>query len=181
MEEKQQTTSAVVTLNRYLGSCTPRELAKRFEGNLTISKIMQAKEPSLAAIKRVSSEAKVKALIKLQCVYLNEMLNLKRPLTEAMIDRIADDVMKEYYYLSMADVYLVFDRAIKGYWGEFYELVNVPMVEGWFRKYADERFEIAERRSIEEAESYKSAADDRGCKLKNYIKSINKNTKSCIK
>ncbi len=116
-------------------------------------------EPAIGALIRSDegNARRVKALIKLQCVWMNDMLNLPRGLSEAMIERIAESVMSRYRWLTMPDVHIVFERAVSGAWngGNYYSIVNVPMVEGWFAKYAEERMEAGERRSMEEHESRK--------------------------
>lgn len=129
----------------------------------TPAEAMALGEPAMGALVRAEGGEKrrVKAVVKLQCVEMNEMLNLPRGLSEAMIDRIAETAVTRYGWLTIPDVQLIFDRAISGAWngGNYYSCVNVPMVEQWFARYAEERMEAAEARSMAEGEGHKEWRD----------------------
>ncbi|MBQ0016492.1 MAG: hypothetical protein KBT04_05870 [Bacteroidales bacterium] len=140
-------------------SCTPQALRGRLVSVRTPAEALALGEPSMGALVRAEGgDAKrIKAIVKLQCVYMNDMLNLPRGLSEAMIERIAETAVTRYRWLTIPDVQLIFERAISGQWngGNYYSTVNVPMVESWFARYADERMDAAEARSIEEAAQHK--------------------------
>jgi len=102
------------------------------------------------------SVEKVEALLKLQLIELNDILDLKRPLSELAIDTIAEELVANYGNMTMADIYLVFRRAKLGHYGELYESINVPKVMRWFEAYFGERCEACAARSIKEASSYRS-------------------------
>ena len=112
----------------------------------SVEQAIACKSHGLGGLRRTLGSKKVEALIRLQLVYLNEVLNLKRPLGEGQIDEIAHEVVMEFYNLTMADVYLVMKRARTGYYGEFYESLNMPKVMRWFRDYFEERCAAGERR-----------------------------------
>lgn len=138
-----------------LASCTPMALQVSCKGISTPLQAADSGHSSLCVMVKEYGQEKVEALIQMYLIELNEYLNLKRPLTEKMIDAIAADIVEDYRYLNMADVWLVFSRARKGYYGELYESINTAKVEGWFRDYFNERCEAAEEASIAESESYK--------------------------
>ncbi len=138
-----------------LAAYTPKALQVSCRGIATPLQAAASGNPCMAFLVRDHGTDKVEALVKLQLVELNELLNLKRPLTEHMIDVIAADIVEDYRNLNMADVHLVFSRARKGYYGELYESINTAKVLSWFRDYFNERCEAAEEASIAESESYK--------------------------
>ncbi len=103
-------------------------------------------------------ETKTVALIKLHLVNLNKMCDVRRPLTEAQIDVIADTMITDSLLaqMSMLDFMVVMRRAITGYYGEMFESLTPPKVLGWLNKYMDERMTEAATMSAQEAMSYKS-------------------------
>ena len=102
---------------------------------------------SLISLKCRFGSEKAEALLKLQLVYLNEMLNLKRPLGEAQIDEIAAEVVAALPHLTVVDVHVIMHRAMRGHYGEFYESLTMPKVLRWFSDYFDERCLTAAERS----------------------------------
>ena len=77
------------------------------------------------------------------------MLNLKRPLGEEQIDEIAEEVVAVLHHLTMADIYLIIRRGMRGYYGELYESLSMAKVLSWFFDYFDERCKVASGRSLE--------------------------------
>ena len=140
---------------------TPKALQVRFAGIATVEQALDSGSECLAALAERFDMKKVATLIKIQLVELNELLNLRRPLSETAIELIADEIMQTYKALTIADVYLIFRRARNGEYGELYESLNMPKVMTWFREYFDERCEIASSRSVEEAGKYKSYGGQR--------------------
>ena len=52
-------------------------------------------------------------------------------------------ICEEFYMLKMSELTLLFKRIISGQYGEFYERLSIDKVLTFFRKYLEERFEIA--------------------------------------
>lgn len=151
--EKQ--TSVTSTSSKSLEIYSPKNLRITYREVTTVEQALAVKSKSLLSLKNMYSPEKIAALIKLQLIELNELLNLKRPLTEQQIDAIADEILTQWHYLTMADIYLIMRRAKTGYYGEFYESITMPKVLTWFRDYFDERCDESERLSIQEASNYK--------------------------
>ena len=121
---------------------------------------MDSGEASLMAIKGGLGEAKVLALLKLHLLELNELLNLSRPMGEVLIDRIADNLLKRYWYLNMAEIHLVLDRGASGDYGQVL-MCNLATVMRWFAQYDTERLELVEERQMEQHERYKETYRDK--------------------
>ena len=141
-----------------LADCTPKALKVSCKGIATPLQAADSGMPCIGQMVTDYGTEKVEALLKLQLVELNELLNLKRPLTEYMIDVIAADVVEDFRHLNMSDVWLVFRRARSGYYGELYESLNTAKVAGWFKEYFEERCADAEEQSIRESNTYKGDA-----------------------
>ena len=104
--------------------------------------------PSLATIKKEYGGDCVERIIKLYLLELIDLVNLKRPLTEKHIEFIAMNVVAKHYALTIADVHVVFKKAINGDFGTFYESLDVPKVMKWFNDYFNQRCELAMDESI---------------------------------
>lgn len=86
---------------------------------------------------------------------LTDLVNVARPLNEAKINAIAQRIVANYAVLTVADIHYVFNAAINGHYGNFYESLDVPKVMTWFATYFDERCRTAAEISQAEAISDK--------------------------
>jgi len=66
-------------------------------------------------------------------VHLNDLIDLKNPLSEERIDYIAIQVVNKYHNLTIADIYLIFTNAINGEYGKFYDRLTIPSIMKWFK------------------------------------------------
>lgn len=112
--------------------------------------------PTLGKLKAVNGAEKVEALIKAYLLQLTELVNLVRPLNEKKMNAIAERVVSKYAVLTVADVNYVFNAAINGDFGSFYESLDVPKVMTWFSTYFEDRCNTAAEISANEGANYKS-------------------------
>lgn len=122
----------------------------------TMNDAMNAKSPTLATFKREKGRKFTEGMIILWLMYLNDILNLKRPLTEDQIELCAVNIIDEFGSLKMSDLTLLFKRILSGTYGEFYESLNIAKVLTFFREYQNERFELAEQESMRAHNDFKS-------------------------
>lgn len=92
-------------------------------------------------------------------IELSELVNVKRELSEKQIDTIAMEVVNRHYALTMADIHVIFKKAINGEFGDFYESLDVPKVLKWFDQYFDERCEIGAQETV--AQQFNAGGDPR--------------------
>ena len=104
---------------------------------------------SLAKLRKEKGEEFTADWVSLWLVYINQMLNLRRPMTEDMIELCATQIADEYRLLKVSDMALLTKRIINGEYGEFYESLSIAKVMTFFREYVDERFEHASSKSIQ--------------------------------
>lgn len=120
----------------------------RHAGKLTsIDKAMNAPAPTLGTIHRERSREFAAALVMGWLVYLNDILNLNKSMTEDQIELCAQEVIDSYYTLKMSDLTYLFRRIISGKYGELYESLTIPKVLSYFSDYFEERCHEAERQS----------------------------------
>jgi len=110
--------------------------------------------PSLAAIIRSSNKETLEDYLVLWLVSINQKLNLLRPMPEGTLQETAHYLYTTYPYMTMADINLVFTRAITGKLGKMFESLSMAKVLTWFEEYAEERMEVAASLSMREHERY---------------------------
>ena len=98
---------------------------------------------SIGKLQREESKNFTEGLLLGWLIYLNEILNLKNPMSETQMILASQLICEEFYMLKMADLTLLFKRIISGQYGEFYERLSIDKVLTFFRNYLEERFEIA--------------------------------------
>lgn len=120
----------------------------RHSGRLTtIDKAMNANAPTLGTLQREKNKDFAIGLIMGWLVYLNDILNLNKPMTEDQIELCAIEVIETYYTLRMSDLTFLFKKIISGGYGEFYESLTIPKVLSFFREYFEERCQLAEQQT----------------------------------
>lgn len=108
---------------------------------------MQANSPSIGFLQREQGKEFTHSMIMGWLVYLNELLNLNKPMSEDQIEMCATDILSDFYALKFSDLTLLFKKIISGSYGEFYESLSIPKVLSFFRQYFDERLDIAVQES----------------------------------
>jgi hypothetical protein len=108
----------------------------------------KAKVPTLAAMSRTvhdgrafGKEEVVRQIVK-WLIELNEMMDLKKPMSNAQILMCSQMIMEDYYYLKSTDMALFFTRIIKGEFGEMYESLSITKIMSWLAIYAEERMNM---------------------------------------
>lgn len=109
---------------------------------------MNAPAPTLGTIQREKSRNFTIGLVMGWLVYLNDILNLNKPMSEDQIELCAIEITDEFYSLKISDLTFLFRRIIAGQYGEFYESLSISKVLTFFRNYFDERCLLAEKQTI---------------------------------
>lgn len=120
----------------------------RHSGKLTtIDKALNAPAPTLGTLQREKTKDFAIGLTMGWLVYLNDILNLNKPMTEDQIELCAIEINEAYYSLKISDLTFLFKKIISGAYGEFYESLTIPKVLSFFREYFEERCQLAEQQS----------------------------------
>lgn len=122
----------------------------------TIDQAINSKSVTIGTFHREKGRDFTEALVAGWLIYLNDILNLNKPMTEDQIEMAATEIVNEYYGLKFSDLTLIFKRIISGAYGEFYEALSIPKVLSWFRQYFEERCEIAMQQSQQQHKDFSS-------------------------
>lgn len=107
-----------------------------------VSDALSRQTLSLVQIKKGKGEVFLRSYISMWLIYLNEVLNLNNPLTEAQIELCAEQIMADYHHLKISELSLIFKRIVSGECGELYERISMPKIMNIFRQYEQERTEV---------------------------------------
>ena len=141
----------IVSQNQALATISNKEFLRVYSPNNClmhsakikgISDALSRQTYSLVQIKINKGEAFLRSYISLWLIYLNEVLNLNNPLTEAQIELCTEQIMEDYHHLKISELSLIFKRIVSGEFGELYERISMPKVMSVFRKYDQERTEV---------------------------------------
>jgi hypothetical protein len=169
--DKNLTPAQTKALTNYL----PENFLPKIKAITTVKQALEQRTSSLAKIKRNVGTVRTEALIKVYLVRINELLDLKKPLSENAINEIALILVTDYYMLSMTDIVFVLQQALKGKYGELFESLSIPKVIKWFETYFNERCNEAEIMSHKESSKNNSLfGRERSCEQSNEQRAFSK-------
>ena len=121
---------------------TPDDTAMVWEGKAYV--------PSIDRCIRDLGREKVEAMLKMYLIRLNVSTNASRPLTEGVIESmvpvILDHITRDLdVTINLADLKIIFDRAMKGHYGTPYGGFTSQDICGWFDKWDKETREAIDR------------------------------------
>jgi hypothetical protein len=129
----------------------------RHAGKLTTIEVaMNSPAPSLGTLHREKSRDFTIGLVMGWLVYLNDLLALRKPMSEDQIELCAIEITDTFYSLKMSDLAFLFRRIIAGQYGEFYESLTISKVLTFFRDYFDERCRMAAQQSMRQHADFSS-------------------------
>lgn len=120
-----------------------------------VSDALSRNTVSLVDIKKGKGQAFLRSYIALWLIELNELLNLKNPLSEAQITLCTEQIITDYSFLKLSELSLIFKRIVSGEFGELYERISMPKLMTIFRQYEQERTEVVTSESLQDHENFR--------------------------
>ena len=149
----QQQPTAIISSERFFKVYSPANCMLHSYKLKTIDDAINLPTPSINAVRRDYGAEACDKFVMAWLVYLNEMLNLSRPMSEDQIRLCSSQIMNDYGYLKLTEISFIFKRILSGEYGEFYERLGIDKVLSFFRQYDKERFTfIDEQRQREHSE-----------------------------
>ena len=154
------------TFNSFATIYSPSLVREKYNTVLTIKDAVKVNAPRLGKAVNEYGSTKMKGYIKLWLIDLNMMSGVSRPLNEPQLDFIANSIINKCRELSIVDINLIFNNAIEGKYGQFYESLSPPKILSWFDEYLSVRMDICESMSFENHLSNKDNPDyNRGSEI----------------
>jgi hypothetical protein len=149
----------MLSKENWLKECSPLSISRKCKEIKSFLQVFQSDFPSLAVINREYGPDFTEAYIGIWITNMVDYVSLGKKMGESQIEETAMLILDEYYMLTLADINLVFQRAKKGHYGELYDRLDGAIILSWFRKYFDERCEVAESISMREHESHRRSTN----------------------
>jgi len=109
----------------------------------TPAKCINSNTPSLVLIKKEQGEGKLIDIVMSWIIDCNDFMNISRKMNASQVKQTAIMIMNDFYFMNIADINFVFNRAKKGYYGNLYESLDGMKIYLWFDQYATERAQTA--------------------------------------
>lgn len=174
----QQVDSAIQQMN--LPTClqiySPNNLFETFCDVATVEQALATKAPSMLQLSKTDgcTRKQVFGLLQLHLMLLSHNSKVKQGLSKMEVDMLASDIMRDFFFLTFADINVVFKRFYHGEYGQLYGSLSVSDVYQWFSRYANERCDTAAEQSrIADEKRYHSdftVPDDFSLEQLGYVK-----------
>ena len=155
--EIQKTNRNIQTLSKsdFSKNYSPKNVMK-YSGKIkTLNDAIKTQSSSIAKFKSIYGSEFIEAWVTIWLLYINDMLNLRRPMTEDQIELCSVQIVDEYKLLKITDLALLTKRIINGEYGEFYESLSIAKVMTFFRDYTEERLNTCAENSLREHQNEK--------------------------
>ena len=113
----------------------------------TMEQAMSNKYPTVASVRKYHDEQLALDAVVEIIAEAASLVNLGRNLKPNQIDFLAEEILREYYYLTLGDIRLMMKQGVTGKYGELYDRLDVQVVMGWLENYTEERANAAEGKS----------------------------------
>jgi len=121
----------------------------------TMQKCIGAQVPSLAKIRKESGEEDTLRILGKKIGQVNDFFNLQRKMSPEQTWITAKLILKEYYYLNIADMKIIFENMLSLKYGQYYGKIDGGDFLEAFRQYSEERLTLAEQLNQEKHQSTK--------------------------
>lgn len=106
--------------------------------------------PSLNRCISELGREKVEAMLKMYLIRLNVTTNASRPLSEGALEAMVPVILRHVtddldVTINLADLHIIFDRAMSGYYGKAYGGFTCQDICGWFDTYNREKMDAIDR------------------------------------
>lgn len=146
-------------------TATPAEAEYVDRMNVEIQTALAEKNalPYLPTVRKCISDlglVPTTAMVKLQLVKLNFMLNMARPLSDDMIEiyapLIVDRIVEEDVSLNLADLRIIFDNAAMGRYGKVFGGLGLNDIISWIDQYVSDKMEAINLRQYHDPQGSRS-------------------------
>lgn len=99
-----------------------------------------ARTPNLWELRRIIGNVKTKAIITYALIWIADLINVERNLTEVQIAELTADIIEEYGFLKVEELKYIFKHAVRS--NQIYGRLDYNVVMNWLKNYCDNRTEL---------------------------------------
>lgn len=146
----------ISNVDELLTKYNPQSVQDTFRGVTTVKQALNENDTNIAVIKKNLGETGLLIVLKLHILSLNEAINVHQKITKYQAEEIAHQILSIYYYISIVEINLIFNRAKLGHYGRIQYAITMPDVMLWFQSYSNERMEHFERNQEQQNQQFKT-------------------------
>jgi hypothetical protein len=120
--------------------------------------------PTLATVRKYHDEAVALGSICEIIAEASALLSVGKSIQSHQITFLAREILREYYYLTIAEIRFCMEQGVRGEYGQIYDRLDASVVAEWFVKYTANRTVVGEeidlRRIGEETARWRKEASE---------------------
>lgn len=103
--------------------------------------------PTLATVRKYHDENTALSAVCEIIAQAAALLSVGRGIHRHQIEFLAEDILRKYYFLTIAEIRLCMEYGVRGDYGTIYDRLDTSVVFEWIEKYISIRAEIASRKA----------------------------------
>lgn len=128
---------ALLSIGKNAKSISPR----------TVKEALTVEVATLATIRKYMGDETTKDALIETIAYAAGLLNIGKNLQPHQIEFLADEILRDWYWLKLSEIKFVMMEGVRGNYGQIYDCLDFRTVMEWLGKYDEQRTEIVERDS----------------------------------
>lgn len=120
---------------------------KRMKSN-SLKSAVEKKTPSLALHRKYWTATHTAVLVIWSIVHYTRKFSVGKGMDDESAELLAEFILDDYYFMTLADIKAAFSMAIKGEFGKIYDRVDAQVVLGWFKEYSERKMNYVEDKRI---------------------------------
>ena len=125
----------------------------------TYTDVFTSATPALSVVKKEAGPQTAVAYITVMLADIEQFYNVKQNLSEVQLRMLAEIIIKNFYFLRVADLKLFAEKFKLGLYGKIYDRIDGGVIMEALAQYADERMNEAEVYSQKQASKFKGAGE----------------------
>jgi len=113
----------------------------------TVKEAIDSDVATLATIKKYMGEETAKDAVIETVAFAAGLLNIGKNLQPHQIEFLADEILRDWYWLKISEIKFVMMEGVRGNYGQIYDCLDFRTVMEWICKYDSTRTEIFEEKS----------------------------------
>lgn len=113
----------------------------------TIEQAVNGETPTLSTVRKYHGEAIARNAIIETIAFAAGLLNIGKNLQSHQIGFLADEILRDWYWLKIGELKFIMEQGIRGAYGELYDRLDFNTVLEWISAFDAARTEIVERSS----------------------------------
>lgn len=122
--------------------------------------------PTLATVRKYHDEGQALGTICEIIAEASALLSVGKSIQSHQIKFLAQEILREYYYLTIAEIRFCMEQGVRSEYGQIYDRLDASVISEWFEKYTANRTLVGEDMAMtrigEETAKWRKEASENG-------------------